>query len=118
MKFRWWGAIAGLAIGVFDITLSQILHVDFRYQDQNITLYIFFYLASSFAAFGWTVGRLFEAFKGERKAKDEAKQRTEEIAETRVRLAQTEKLASLGQLASAVAHEVRNPLAIIRSSVQ
>jgi signal transduction histidine kinase len=33
-------------------------------------------------------------------------------------LAQSEKLAALGQLAASISHEVRNPLAILRSTIQ
>jgi signal transduction histidine kinase len=42
----------------------------------------------------------------------------EALARARDQIAQSEKLATLGQLASAIAHEVKNPLAIIRSSIQ
>jgi two-component system sensor histidine kinase HydH len=40
------------------------------------------------------------------------------LVTARSRLAQSEKLAALGQLAAAVAHEVRNPLAVVRSAAQ
>lgn len=118
LKYRWLGAITGLLIGLFDLWIAQLLKVEFLVEGKDIAFYIFLYLAQSFGVFGWVVGRLMESLRSERAARSEAKARTEEIAETRVRLAQTEKLASLGQLASAIAHEVRNPLAIIRSSVQ
>jgi signal transduction histidine kinase len=41
-----------------------------------------------------------------------------ELAASRERLLQSEKLAALGTLAAAIAHEVRNPLAVIRSAAQ
>jgi signal transduction histidine kinase len=42
----------------------------------------------------------------------------ETIRAAREKLIQNEKLAALGQLAAAIAHEVRNPLAVIRSAAQ
>ena len=40
-----------------------------------------------------------------------------ELERTRVKLAQEEKLAAVGRLSSAIAHEIRNPVAMISSSM-
>ncbi len=45
------------------------------------------------------------------------RQNIEELARTRERLMAEEKLAAVGRLASAIAHEIRNPVAIISSSL-
>ena len=42
----------------------------------------------------------------------------EELKRNQERLVQSEKLAALGEMAACVAHEVRNPLSVIRSSAQ
>lgn len=41
----------------------------------------------------------------------------QELAETRERLLEEEKLAAVGRLSSAIAHEIRNPVAAISSSI-
>ena len=45
-------------------------------------------------------------------------ERTEELKRAHVRLLQQEKMASIGQLASGVAHEINNPLGFIYSNLQ
>ncbi len=48
----------------------------------------------------------------------ELRRRLSELEATRERLVEGEKLAAIGRLASAVAHEIRNPVAIISSAIE
>lgn len=49
---------------------------------------------------------------------EELQQRLDDLESTRSKLIEGEKLAAVGRLASAVAHEIRNPVAIISSALE
>ncbi len=53
-----------------------------------------------------------------REREGELRQKLEDLRQTRTKLIEEEKLAAVGRLASAVAHEIRNPVAIIASALE
>lgn len=58
-----------------------------------------------------------ELFAAERNRAKELEHIYKDLRYTQEKLERTEKLAALGQLSTAVAHEMRNPLSIVRTSV-
>lgn len=115
---RWWGAAAGVAIALVDTVTLAKLGISFAMNGRDVTLLVAAFFATSFALFGFLIGALIAGRRRDREAAAVIRAQVETISAARARLAQSEKLAALGQLATAIAHEVRNPLAVIRSAAQ
>ncbi len=117
-RWRHWGVAAGLISGVADVLGFRALGVPFVVADHDITWFVAAYFAVSFAVLGYLIGYLIEQRRREREMAALVRRQIETLGALRERLAQSEKLAALGQLAASIAHEVRNPLGVIRSAAQ
>jgi two-component system sensor histidine kinase HydH len=112
----WLFALAGAGIGLFDYGVMWALDANMTVMGRDITLLLFVSFLIPYSALGWAVGRIFEARAQARRDATTIRAQLERLERTQRALVQQEKLAGIGRLAAGVAHEVRNPLGVIRAS--
>jgi two-component system sensor histidine kinase HydH len=103
------GLAAGAALGFADLAVFLAVGLDMRLAGRDVTLLVMATFILTYAAFGWVIGRLMMA---RRTIQDQL----EALAASQRAALQNEKLAAIGRLAAGIAHEVRNPLGVIRAS--
>ena len=115
-RYDLWGLAAGFAVGALDASAFAFFGADMTLAGRDVTLPVLALFELSFGALGFAVGRLAMARERAREDADTIERQLRALEASQRAALQNEKLAAIGRLAAGIAHEVRNPLGVIRSS--
>jgi len=115
-RYDLWGCAAGIALGAVDIAIFLFFGADMTLAGRDVTVPVLGIFELSYGALGFAVGRLAMARERASADADTIERQLHALEASQRAALQNEKLAAIGRLAAGIAHEVRNPLGVIRSS--
>ncbi len=115
-KYALRGLVIGLLIALSDFMMLGVFNVQFTINGESALWIAGPFLASTFAILGYVAGKLYEAKKNLTLQTEIIQRQLQALEASQEKTLQYEKLASIGRLSAGVAHEVRNPLGVIRSA--
>jgi two-component system sensor histidine kinase HydH len=115
-RWDWIGAVGGFLLGVMDTALLYFSGVEMSLAGADGVWLVGGTFTFNTTALGWLAGRLAMAGAASRRDAETIRAQGEALAVSQRNALQNEKLSALGGLAAGIAHEVRNPLGVIRAS--
>lgn len=110
------GALCGAFLGLADVLFFRAFDIDMMLNGRDVTLWVGGFFSLNFAGLGFFVVWLWQARAILRAQNRVIAEQLRALEDSRQQRLQSEKLAAIGRLAAGIAHEVRNPLGVIRSS--